>query len=113
WESIRAKQVKAVQRLLPLGFTSRSFAKLVLPYIWKYVRIVTNINNTNSERSHNTKIFDILKNDNLLFPYGEYLKELEINFTVCNGDERLKIPTISSIFQVIAIRCTSVQQLNL
>ncbi|GES74140.1 hypothetical protein GLOIN_2v1476863 [Rhizophagus clarus] len=110
WESIRARQVKAVTMLLPLGYTSRSFAKLVLPYVWKYVRIVTNIN---SERSHNIIIFEILKNDNLLFPYGEYLKELEINFTVCSGDERHhKIPTISSLLQVIAIRCTNIQQLN-
>ncbi|PKC07911.1 hypothetical protein RhiirA5_417583 [Rhizophagus irregularis] len=110
WESIRARQVKAVKKLLPLGYTSRSFAKLVLPYVWKYVRIVTNIN---SERSHNIVISEILKNDNLLFPYGEYLKELEINFTVCSGDERChKIPTISSLLQVIAIRCANIQQLN-
>jgi hypothetical protein len=110
WESTRAKQVKAVKKLLPLGYTSRSFAKLVLPYVWKYVRIVTNMNN---ERSHNIVISEILKNNNLLFPYGEYLKELEINFTVRSGDERCnKIPTISSLLQVIATRCTNIQQLN-
>ncbi|RIA81507.1 hypothetical protein C1645_790265 [Glomus cerebriforme] len=110
-ESIRAKHIKAVKMLLPLGYTSRKFAKLVLPYVWKYARIVTN--SSNNLRSHNIEISEILKKDNLLFPYGEYLKELEINFTVNSGDEYcIDIPYISSLLQIIVNRCTNIYQLN-
>ncbi|CAG8613821.1 16613_t:CDS:2 [Funneliformis caledonium] len=105
----RAKYVKAVKELLPLGYTSRSFAKLVMPYVWQYARIITNT----TECLHNTQILSILKKDHLLFPYGTYLKELEITFTVNNGDERCHIiPIISSLLQVITNRCTNIQQLS-
>ncbi|CAI2176296.1 4074_t:CDS:2 [Funneliformis geosporum] len=110
YEDPRAKHVNTVKKLLPLGYTSRYFANLVLPYVWHYARIIANNSNL---RSHNTQILNILKKEQLLFPYGNYLKELEINFTVNSGDEHSqRIPTISSLLQVIAKRCPNIQQLT-